>query len=67
MQKDASFPQETRLPLLSEASTEIYKPEPVSPSFAQAQNALLQTRLVPSKGITAKLPRPKQGPGEKSH
>ena len=66
MQKDALFPQETHLPLLSVASTEIYKPEPVPPTLAQAQNALLQTHVVPSKGLTAKLPQPKHG-GEKSH
>lgn len=61
MQKDASFPQETHIPLLSVASTEIYKPEPVPPTLAQAQNALLQTHIVPSKGFTAKPPWPKQG------
>lgn len=64
MQKDALFPQETHLPLLSVASTEIYKPEQVPLTLAQAQNALPQTHVVPSKGLTAKLPRPKQGGGE---
>lgn len=49
MQKDALFPQETHLPLLSVASTEIYKPEQVPLTLAQAQNALPQTHVVPSK------------------
>lgn len=65
MQKDALFPQETHLPLLSVASTEIYKPEQVPLTLAQAQNVLPQTHIVPSKGLTAKLPRPKQGLGGK--
>jgi len=61
--KDASFPQEMHFPLLSAASTEIYKSELVPPTLAQAQNALLQTHIVPSKGVTAKLPWPKQRRG----
>lgn len=66
MQKDASFPQEMHHPLPSVASAEIYKPEPVPPTLAQAQNALVQTHIVPSKGVTAKLPWPKQGGEKKS-
>lgn len=64
MQKDALFPHEMHIPLLSVASTEIYQSELVPLTLTQAQNALLQTHIVPSKGLTAKLPWPRQGEEE---
>lgn len=41
MQKDASFPQETHLPLLSVASAEIREPELAPLTFAHMKNTLL--------------------------